>query len=308
MHAEGFDHVRVPVGWQHYAGPAPDFTLSPEIFARVDFAVTNALASKLAVIINIHLFDELTNGPAGPTDKFLALWRQIAAHYAKFPDALAFELLNEPNGAATTELMNPVYARAIAEIRRTNPHRAIFVEPGNWADVAELKNLVLPANDDNLIVSVHCYEPYYFTHQGTPWGGPDVKVTGIQFPGPPATPLVPDPSLELKPKVRDWIQRYNTLPAGQNPCGPAAFGDRLKLARAWSDYYGRPVHVGEFGCYTNADPASRVRFLAAFRRELDGQKLGWAMWDWSAGFRYWDGENNQPVPGLREALFGKSTR
>src|SRR5208283_5101379 len=54
MKREGFDHVRVPIGWNHYTGPAPDFTLSPEIFARADFAVTNALANKLAVMINIH--------------------------------------------------------------------------------------------------------------------------------------------------------------------------------------------------------------------------------------------------------------
>jgi hypothetical protein len=47
---------------------------------------------------------------------------------------------------------------------------------------------------------------------------------------------------------------------------------------------------------------------AAFRHALDGQKLGWAMWDWSAAFRYWDKKNNQPVPGLHEALFEKSTR
>ena len=84
--------------------------------------------------------------------------------------------------------------------------------------------------------------------------------------------------------------------------------DKLKLARAWSDYYGRPVHVSEFGCYTTADPQSRARFLAAFRHALDGQKLGWAMWDWSAAFRYWDKKNNQPMPGLHEALFGNSTR
>src|ERR1700727_2319610 len=39
MKHEGFDHVRVPICWHHYAGPAPDFTLSPEIFLRVDFVV-----------------------------------------------------------------------------------------------------------------------------------------------------------------------------------------------------------------------------------------------------------------------------
>ncbi len=65
MKHEGFDHVRVPIGWHHYAGPAPDFTLSPEIFSRVDFVVTNALENKLAVMINIHHFDELDQRPGG---------------------------------------------------------------------------------------------------------------------------------------------------------------------------------------------------------------------------------------------------
>src|SRR5439155_21899400 len=36
MRAEGFDHVRIPVGWHHYTGPEPDFRLSSEIFAKVD--------------------------------------------------------------------------------------------------------------------------------------------------------------------------------------------------------------------------------------------------------------------------------
>lgn len=169
----------------------------------------------------------------------------------------------------------------------------------------ELQNLILPAKDDNLIVTVHSYDPLYFTHQGARWAFPETQVTGIQFPGPPAMLLVPDPSLELPPKVQDWIQRYNTLPADKNPCSSLAFEDNLKLARAWSDYYRRPVHVGEFGCYVTADPQSRARYLTAFHRVLAGQKLGWAMWDWDTGFRYWDKKNNRPMPGMREALFGK---
>jgi hypothetical protein len=69
--------------------------------------------------------------------------------------------------------------------------------------------------------------------------------------------------------------------------------------------WGVTVSADELGCYTGADPASRARFYAAFRRALDGQKLGWAIWDWSAGFRYWDKQNRRPVPGMPEALFGK---
>ncbi len=302
MKHEGFDHVRVPVGWQHYAGPAPDFTLSPEIFSRVDFAVTNALAAGLAVMINIHHFDELDQDPAGTTDEFLKIWKQIAVHYKNFPRQLAFELDNEPHVNATTAAMNPIYARAIAEIRRSNPDRTIFVEPGDWGGIRQLKNLVLPP-DNNVIVSVHCYEPFYFTHQGAGWTHLP-SVTGIQFPGPPATPLVPDPSLDLPKEMSDWIQRYNTLPTEQNPSSPIAFEGSLKYCRAWSDYYGRPIHLGEFGAYTKADPESRARFYAAFRHALDEEGIGWAIWDWSSGFHYWDKKNGQPVAGMHEALFG----
>jgi endoglucanase len=302
MKQQGFDHVRVPIGWQHYSGPAPDFTLSPPIFSRVDFVVTNALAASLAVMINIHHFDELDKDPGGATDEFLKIWEQIAAHYKNFPPQLAFELDNEPHMNATTASMNPIYARVISEIRQSNPGRTIFVEPGDWGSIRELKNLVVPP-DDNLIVSVHCYDPFHFTHQGASWTHLP-RVTGIQFPGPPATPLVPDPSLNLPAEMKDWIQRYNTLPADQNPSSPIAFITSLKYCREWSDYYGRPIHLGEFGAYTTADPASRAHFYGAFRRELDKERIGWAIWDWNSGFHYWDKKNNQPAPGMHEALFG----
>lgn len=304
MKKEGFDHVRVPIGWHQYAGPAPDFTLEPEIFARVDFVVTNALQNKLAVMINIHHFNALDQNPTNATPEFLAIWQQIAAHYQKFPGQLAFELDNEPHENATTALMNPIYAQTIAEIRKTNPQRTIFVEPGGWGSIGELKNLVLPP-DDNVIVSVHCYDPFYFTHQGATWTSGQTPVTGIIFPGPPAQPLVPDPQLKLKKYQLDWINKYNTLPAEKNPSSPLAFTEKLKYIRAWSDYYGRPIHLGEFGAYTKADEQSRVNFYTAFRKAAESQKIGWCIWDWNSGFRYWDEANHRPMPGMHGALFGK---
>ncbi|MGH7977437.1 MAG: glycoside hydrolase family 5 protein, partial [Limisphaerales bacterium] len=206
---EGFDHVRVPIGWQYYTGPAPNFILSPKIFARVDFVVTNALNNHLAVLINIHDFNALDQNSAQATPEFLALWKQIAAHYKNFPRQLAFELDNEPHNKATAAVMNPIYARTIAEIRQTNPRRTIFVEPSGWGSTDDLNNLVLPP-DDNVIVSIHCYDPFYFTHQGATWTGGQTPVTGIIFPGPPAQPLVPDPNLHLKNYQLDWIEKYNT--------------------------------------------------------------------------------------------------
>jgi len=303
MAGEGFDHVRVPVAWHRHAGPAPDYTLSPEIFASVDFAVTNILANKMAAMINIHHFNELDQNPAAATAEFLALWRQIAAHYQAYPASLVFELDNEPHDQATTALMNPIYARVIAEIRLSNPRRTLVVEPGGWGGIDELNRLVLPP-DDNVIVSVHCYDPFPFTHQGAGWAGDDVKQTGIIFPGPPAQPLVPDASLNPKPGVLDWIQKYNTLPSNENPSSPLAFTGKLKFIRAWSDYYGRPVHLGEFGAYVKVDAASRLNFYTAFRQAAEKEHIGWCLWDWSANFRYWDQASARPVPGMHTALFG----
>src|SRR5262249_46526132 len=153
-------------------------------------------------------------------DRFLALWKQIAEHYKSAPDGVAFELLNEPKDKATTTVLNPIYAQAIALIRKSNPKRTLFVGPGKWNQASELVNLRLPDDDDNLIVTVHSYDPFYFTHQGATWAGPDVKLSGIRYPGPPAKPLVPPANLKLTANAKNFLDAYNTQPAASNPVGP----------------------------------------------------------------------------------------
>jgi len=300
---QGFDHVRIPVGWHHYTGPAPEYKIAPEFFEKVDALVTNASAMKLSVIINIHHFDEFTSQPMAHSNKFLAIWRQVAAHYSRASGGVAFELLNEPKDAATTTVLNPIYAEAIKIIRQTNPLRTIFVGPGRWNSVEELGKLWLPPDDENIIVTVHCYEPFYFTHQSATWAGPDVKgLTNIVYPGPPPAPYTNFPS-GINKWVKDWLQGYNTLPPERNPCSSNLIRAKLSLAREWSEYYGRPVHLGEFGCYTAANVDSRSRYCADVRKICAEFGIGWALWDWKAGFRYWDPGKKQPVAGMREALF-----
>lgn len=301
---EGFDHVRIPIGWHYYTGGAPDYTVSNSIFAKADFLVTNALNRGLAVVVNIHHFDDFTSNPPAWTNKFYAIWRQVAAHYANQPAALAFELINEPMGAATTAVLNPVYVEAIRQIRQVSPARTIFVGPGQWNSITELGGLRLPDADDNLIVTVHSYDPFLFTHQGAGWTMPDTATTNIVFPGPPLTPVTPAPGIGAW--ASNWLADYNSLPAESNPSSPAVFRARLLIASQWSQHYGRPVHAGEFGCYDPYAPSdSRVRFYREMRQCLDELGLGWAMWDWKAGFHYWveSGNSGQPEPpGMREAM------
>jgi hypothetical protein len=48
---------------------------------------------------------------------------------------------------------------------------------------------------------------------------------------------------------------------------------------------------------------SRIRYYGAAREAFDRFRCGWTLWDWKAGFRYWNPDTRSPVTGMREALF-----
>jgi len=301
MRAEGFDHVRIPVGWHHYTGPGPEFRIDAKMFGRVDAVVDAALAERLAVMINIHHFKEMDSDPEREAARFVAIWKQLAKHYQKWPSALAFELLNEPHDKATAEVVNGLYVTAIEAIREVDGERIIFAGPAGWNSVRQLKNLKLPEEDRRLIVTVHCYEPFLFTHQDAGWTG--LKgLKGIRFPGPPEKPLEVDEKFGGNWRG-GWIKKYNTLPAAENPCSAGVFEKLLDEAAAWGKANDRPIHVGEFGAYRAADPESRARYYQGLRKAAEKRGIGWAIWAWHAGFDYWDEEKGEPVPGMRGALF-----
>ncbi len=177
--------------------------------------------------------------------------------------------MNEPKDAATTEVVNPIFAETIEQIRRTTPSgRSSSGQAGGTAS-ASCPTLRLPDDDENLIVTVHNYDPFYFTHQGATWSGPDTKLTGILFPGPPLSRWFPIPSSSSV--RRSSTGSRHTTPSPQRPTRAArcAFQAAIDQAREWSEYYGRPVHVGEFGCFTTADPASRAHYYRAFREAAE---------------------------------------
>ncbi len=295
----GFDHVRIPASWNFHTGPGPDFVISNAFLERVHAVVTGLLARGINVLLNVHHFTDFYANPAAWTNKLYAIWDQLAVYYSNAPPGLAFEILNEPHDQATTEFMNDVYAFLIPHIRQSNPERTIFVSPGFWASAGELSKLRLPASDSNLIVTIHTYDPDLYTGQGAPWLGNRVKTTNVVFPGPPPVPLAPHPDAATDPAVVSWFEQYNSLPEQLNPCSRNAFIGDLDYARDWSVYYGRPIHVGEFGAYSASDLPSRANYYRQMREEMDRRGLGWAAWDWKAGYYFWDRNAGAPATGLQ---------
>ncbi|MEK7951849.1 glycoside hydrolase family 5 protein [Luteolibacter soli] len=296
---QGFDHIRVPVAWHFYL---EDGKIKPEFLAVLEPVLKRAMERKLSVILNWHHYGALEKDPEGNRDAFAKGWKAIATHFKDYPAGLYLELLNEPNGALDYEALTKVHAQAIAAIRSVSPQRILVADPPQWASVPGLDRFFLPDGDDRIITSIHSYEPFQFTHQRAGWVGfQDLR--GISYPGPPAVPVsVPD-SLKGNAGLVAWLEAYNTRKGTDNPCTAATFELLLDDAAEWSKHFGRAIHVGEFGCYKEADAASRSRYVRDFRMAAEKRGMPWTMWDWKAGFGYWNAEQGKPM--LREALFGR---
>ena len=296
--AEGFDHIRVPVAWHYHL---ENGRIKPALLAELEPVLRRALEKKLTVIVNWHHFEALCKEPEKNLPDFTAGWEIVAKHFKDWPQELYLELLNEPNGSLDDDILTKVHAAGIAAIRKSNPDRILLVNPPAWAAIRGLDRLFLPDGDDRIIASVHSYEPFQFTHQQAEWVNlKDLR--GISYPGPPARRVPLPESLRENAGLAAWLEAYNTRQGTDNPCTKAVFETLLDDAVAWSAHFGRPVHIGEFGAYQKADPASRSRYVRDFRSAAEQRKLPWAMWDWKAGFGYWDEAGSKPL--LREALFG----
>lgn len=296
---EGFDHIRVPVAWHFHL---KDGTISPKLLAELEPVLKRALQRKLTVIVNWQHFEALCTDPEKNRAAFVDGWKAVASHFKDWPPELYLELVNEPNGALDHETLTAIHAEGIAAIRSVSPQRILLADPPQWAAVPGLDRFFLPDGDDRIIVTIHSYEPFQFTHQQAEW----VKygdLKNITYPGPPSSPVPMPESLRDNAGLAAWLDGYNTKKGSDNPCTAATFELLLDDAVAWSKHFGRPIHIGEFGCYQKADPASRARYVRDFRQAAEKRGLPWAMWDWKAGFGYWDEGSKKPL--LREALFGK---
>lgn len=261
----GFDSVRIPIKWSAYAEEEPPYAISDAIFDRVDWAIEQAQANDLAVVINIHHYDELVADPDGHSERLLALWQQIAAHYADYPDTLYFELLNEPNGNLTPQRWGDLWPQVLATVRESNPTRPVIVGPGQWYNISTLSTLEIP-DDPNLIVSFHYYNPFQFTHQGAEWVDGSSNWLGTTWTG----------TDQQQQSVRDDFD----------------------MAAGWAERQGVPLYMGEFGAYSRADMASRVQWTEFVTREAEARGFSWAYWEFGAGFGAYDrtlGQWNEPL-------------
>ena len=296
----GFDHVRIPIRFSGHASAASPYTIDAAFFSRVDTVLNQAAAANLAVVVDLHHYDDLAANVAAHRDRFVALWTQIAARYQSRPDTVAFELLNEPYSQLDTT-WNDVMLPAIRAIRATNPRRLLIVDSVFWADPTKLSTLTLP-DDANIMASIHLYEPKLFTFQGQDWMGPEYQTTGVIFPGPPAAAINPVQAAKDAAWANQWFIDYNTKPAATNPSGPATVAAQIALIAGYRQSQGRTVYNGEWGPQDGGALDSRARLVTAVRQQCESAGVGWAIWEDPTNMSLFDSRAGTWLTAIIDAL------
>jgi endoglucanase len=277
--ASGATTLRLPVRWSNHALATRPYTVDASFFARVDYAVDAALSRGMRIVINMHAYHQLDGDaldagefavdPTVIDERFVAIWQQIATRYRDRPTTVLYELYNEPHKLLTPDAWNALLSMTLGAVRAIDTTRYIVIGPGSWNSASELGRLALPATDHRLIVTIHSYEPFSFTHQGAAWAG-----------------MANSPTVTC--------------------CTPAQVGQiaaPLVAAHRWRDTWGRPVWVGEFGSYSHGPYASRVTYTRTARDSMEAHGLTWAYWEFASGFGIYDEPSRTWKAELRDALF-----
>ena len=264
----GFSTLRVNL--QAFAHMDGARRLDPRWLETLDWVVREAGRAGLTIILDEHDSGPCAENVPSCRERLLAFWRQVAERYRMSPATVLFEPLNEPNGELTPERWNALLIDVLAIIRRTNPTRWLVVGPGRFDDPKALPPLRLPERDRRILVTVHYYEPFSFTHQGTTWTTPSrEKLVGITW-GTPADRVA-------------VAQDFDSL-------------------SAWSRDHARPILLGEFGAYDKGDMTSRVAWTSAVARAAEQHGMAWCYWQFDGDFIVFDEKRGTWVKAIHDAL------
>jgi hypothetical protein len=145
LHRAGFNAIRVPL---HYSLFESD---DAEGFKLLDRLIDWSRAEHIYVMLDLHAapggqtganiddsagYPWLYNSPQ-EQEHLIAVWRRLAMHYRDEPAVLGYDLLNEPiptfpKLAPLNSLLEPLYKKLSAEIRKVDTHHILFLGGAQW--------------------------------------------------------------------------------------------------------------------------------------------------------------------------------
>jgi len=268
----GFDHVRIPV--DSYLFFTDDNKPMENRIKNLDNAVDFAKQSGIKMILDLHECPghDFSDATKTPVQKLFAdddiyikktenIWAYLAERYGNNEHVL-FETLNEPV-APTPEIWNNVKDRLCRQIRRHAPKSTIITGSNMWNWPNTFSEMT-PFEDDNIIYSVHFYEPLLFTHQNAPWiGNPEIKIERTY----PCD------------YGEGFIRKYG-FKQSAGKWDKERFAKEFEPVNNFSLKYNAKVLCNEFGVYTPVELQAQLRWYDDLLCVLKDMGIGFTYWNY----------------------------
>ena len=270
----GFKSIRLPVAFKYLQSKKiPD----EQVLDCIDKAWKLCRTYGFKMIIDYHYGDLADNNYQTATAEIINTWSMIAKRYKNTDEnSLFFELYNEPPPINPQVWKDAAY-NIVNAIRAIDKQRTLIVGASNYNSIYELSRFVR-LKDENIIYTFHFYEPFFFTHQGADWVGPQMATTGVPFP----YSVEKFPPLNQKAKGTWGETNYYKYKVDGNE---RSVNDKLQIVKNWGNKYTVPLLCGEYGSYDKyADEQSRCNYIKAVKKSLKHLNIPGILWDYNTNF------------------------
>lgn len=288
---DGIEHFKsymLPEDYENFRNLKVDFVrlcVSPEAIydngkpnaanlPYLDKAIEELTKHHLAVLLDLHDNGQLKlDDPKHDNSGFVTFWSELASHYkGAYRDSVVFELLNEPVFTDTPKVWFDLQSEAVKAVRQADPTRTIMVSGTRWSGIDALADLT-PLPEQNLIYTFHCYDPFYFTHQGASWVGAQPRdFKNVPFPSSPlaVAGILGDNSEANQAALKDYGEhRYDDI----------YLRNRIQAGADYGKAHNVLVLLGEFGAYPLVSPPeSRARWFEAMRAAVTQAHVPYCIW------------------------------
>ena len=293
----GYDHIRIPIDEEQMF--TEDGQKEPEAFALLHNALGWCEEFNLRAVVDLHILrshyfmadEKPLFTEVNAQEKFYECWRKISGELSKYSvDKVAYEPMNEPV-ADDPEIWNVIVNRCIEAIRKLEPKRTIIVGSNRWQSFSTVKDLRIPENDPNLIISFHYYEPFLLTHYKASWTHVKDITVPVHYPG----QLIADADLD---------SAKNHAGAGKKIFDIDVIESHFKQVIEVAQKYNLKIYCGEYGCIHVAPHEDKIRWYKDLYTLFERHGIARANWDYKGSFAIL--RNGEPQTEMINAILGKN--
>ncbi len=266
-----FDFARLPLSYWVWSDPKDWLKIDERALQPIDRAIEFGRQHGIHVNLCLHripgycvngrehepfqLFDSPRDAMLRALEAATHHWRYFAQRYKDVPnDRLSFDLFNEPPFMADQSRYVEIARALVAAIREISPDRLIVAD---GADIGQTP--VMGLAGDGLVQSTRGYLPKMVSHYTATW----VPKNEFESFASPTWPMTDARGVR-------WDREKL----------------RAELIAKWQPLVdlGVPVHVGEWGCFTQTPHAACLGWMSDLLALWKEAGWGWAMWNLRGGF------------------------